>query len=379
MRIFYNMLDFDVVIVGGGVVGLACAEKLSGKSKVLLVERHESFGQEISSRNSEVIHAGIYYKPNSLKAKLCVAGKKMLYEWCSEKKVPYRRLGKYIVATNEAELPKLEQLYRSGIGNGVDDLQIVSQVELKHTEPNVYAVAAVWSPSTGIVNTHELMRSLETESIKQGCVVAYRHELEGISKIESGFALSIKSGDDNFEIVSRYLVNSAGLNSDTIAKLAGIDIDKAGYKLNYCKGHYFRLNPSKRGVVSHLIYPVPPTSDESVGIHATIDIAGGIKFGPDISYMTRRELDYSIPDQLSAQFIESVQKYLPDIRLEDISPDQSGIRPKLQTKGGEFRDFVIRNERDKGLDGLVNLIGIESPGLTSCLAIAEYVDRLLDN
>lgn len=380
VRIFCEylyMMDFDVVIVGGGVVGLACAEKLSGISKVLLIERNDKFGQEISSRNSEVIHAGIYYQPNSLKARLCVEGKKMLYQWCSAKNVPNKRLGKYIVATNEAELPKIGHLYRNASYNGVDDLEIVSNMELKQAEPNVEAISAIWSPSTGIVDTHELMRSFEAEAIFKGCTIAYKHEFIGMRKIENGYVVTINSGEDRFEITTRYLVNSAGLNSDKIAELAGIDIEKAGYKLNYCKGHYFRLNPAKNWIIKHLIYPVPPASGDGVGIHATIDIDGGIKFGPDIHYISKRELDYTVPEYLASKFLQSVRKYLPDIELDDLSPDQSGIRPKLQTEGGEFRDFIICNEHEKGLNGLINLIGIESPGLTSCMAIAEYVAGMI--
>ncbi|MBE2188783.1 MAG: NAD(P)/FAD-dependent oxidoreductase [Candidatus Kapabacteria bacterium] len=371
------MLDYDVIIIGAGVVGLACAARLSVRQSVLVLERHSSFGQETSSRNSEVIHAGIYYQPGSLKAKLCVAGKEMLYDWCQNHNVNFKRLGKFIVAHDENEIQKLEQLAQNAQKNGVDDLVMMNYEQFKELEPNVFAVAALWSPSTGIIDSHGLMKSLYNEALKNGCDFAFHHEVMQIKKTSEGYAVEAYCEGDSFEVSTKFVVNAAGLDADTIAVRAGIDIQKSDYSLHYCKGHYFRLNHSKSGLIKHLIYPVPPEKHEGVGIHATIDLDGAVKFGPDIHYLDERKCDYNVTDELVEKFYKSVARYLPSLQLSDLSPDQSGIRPKLQKSGGDFRDFVICDEKDKNLPGFINLIGIESPGLTACLAIGKYVEKLL--
>jgi len=371
-------MDYEVVIVGGGVVGLACATELSKTFRsVLLIERHESYGRETSSRNSEVIHAGMYYPSASLKAQLCVKGNKLLYEWCEKRNVPHRRIGKYIIAVSKDEVARLDGILLQGKANGVD-IDYADMSEFHRVEPHIKAVAALWSPNTGIIDSHSLMKSFVDYSSEAGCDFAWKHELVGIDISEGGYLLAVKdSTGELFRINCRFLINAGGLDSDTIAKMAGIDIIKANYQLNYSKGHYFRISPGKSHLAKHLIYPVPLRKLEGLGIHITIDLNGGLKLGPDNSQLEGRYLDYSVPPELHEKFYTAASAYIDGLAPEDIYPDQSGIRPKLQKPGDDFRDFVISEESGKGFPGFVNLIGIESPGLTCCLSIAEKVKELI--
>ncbi len=372
-------MDCQTVIIGAGAAGLSSAVKLAEKYKnIIVLERHSSFGKETSSRNSEVIHAGIYYRENSLKARLCTAGNKSLYEWCRKHYVPHRRIGKYIAAVNNSEIKELDNIYSKAVENGVDGIEHVPISYLRKEEPNVKAAAGLCSPSTGIIDSHNLMRSLETKAAAMGVSFAYNHCVTGVEKIPGGYNLKIKTNDgDNFHLETETVVNSAGLNADIIASLAGIDIKKAGYEVNFVKGHYFRLKPKLKGLVKHLIYPVPPNNMTFLGIHLTIELDGGMKLGPDIKWMENRIQDYHVPENLREKFFANADQYLKGLTIDDIYPDQAGIRPKLQTKGGEFRDFIINEESERGLPGFVNLIGIESPGLTCCLEIGNYVKNLL--
>lgn len=372
-------MDYEVIIIGGGVVGLAIAQKLSAVGKsVLLLERHGTLGSETSSRNSEVIHAGIYYKPNSLKAKMCVPGNIKLYEWCVNNKVPHRRIGKFIVAVNSEESAELDRIYETGMANGVPNLQRVPISRLHKEEPNVKAVQALWSPDTGIIDSHLLMKSLADSAVSYGCDIALKHELSAIEKISGGYMLSVSGPDEElFKVSTDIVINSAGLDCDTVAAMAGIDIEQAGYKLNYCRGHYFRIRSGKKQLASHLIYPVPKKSMPGLGIHVTVDMAGELKLGPDTVWLEKRAQDYSVPENLREKFYTAASSYLQGIELDDIYPDQSGIRPKLQMPGSEPQDFIIKEESDNGLPGMINLIGIESPGLTCCIEIAEYVSDII--
>lgn len=373
-------MDFDIVIIGAGVIGLACAAELSDKKKnVLVVERHNSFGKETSSRNSEVIHAGIYYPTDSLKAKLCVAGNKSLYQWCEKYNVPHRRIGKYIIAVNEEEAEELENIYLRAKNNGVERIRPASLNELLSEEPNVKAYSALFSPDSGILDSHSLMQSLEFKALENDCNFAWKHTVSGITKLNEGFELEIIAADgENIIITAKYIINAAGLDSDLIASIAGIDIDKHKYRLNYCRGHYFRIKSAKKSLVSHLIYPVPQKNVSGLGIHVTVELNGELKLGPDTHYLEKREQNYSVPEELQEKFYQAATSYLSGLDYNDIYPDQSGIRPKLQGKGEPFRDFVISEESEKGLPGLINLIGIESPGLTCCLEIAKMVSKLID-
>ncbi|MDQ1265917.1 MAG: hypothetical protein QG635_1069 [Bacteroidota bacterium] len=372
-------MDYDAVIIGGGVVGLACAARLSERNlRLLLLERHPSFGRETSSRNSEVIHAGIYYPKDSLKAKLCVPGNRSLYKWCEQKNIPHKRIGKYIVAVNHSEKEELENIFQRAKNNGVENIIHASLNRIKSDEPNVKAVAGLWSPDTGIVDSHSLMASFAENARLNGCDFAWKHKVSGINPIGNGYELDILDPENSpCKITTQYIINSAGLDSDLIAEMAGIDIDLAGYRIHFCRGHYFRIVPSKKGLVKHLIYPAPNKKLSYLGIHLTLELSGELKLGPDVEYLPERIQDYRVPENLREQFYIAVSTYLTGLDIDDIYPDQSGIRPKLQTEGGDFRDFIIKEESEKGLPCFINLIGIESPGLTSCLEIARIVNDYL--
>lgn len=372
-------MDYDFVIIGAGVIGLACAEKISKLGySCLVIERNPGFGWETSSRNSEVIHAGIYYPQNSLKAKFCVSGNRSIYEWCSKYNIPHRRIGKFIIAVDEYEESELDRIFENALGNGVVGIQKFPILEFQKSEPNVKAKSVLFSRDTGIIDSHKFMTSLEESAKGQGTDFAYKHSVVGIAKTNLGYDLDIiEPSGQNCRISANFIINSAGLDSDTIAELSGIDVEKAVYRLQYSRGHYFKLNSSLRDLVKHLIYPVPNKNLSGLGIHVTIDMAGDLKFGPDTEFLPERKQDYSVDDNLKYKFHEAVRRYLPSINIDDIHADQSGIRPKLKTEKNEFRDFIIREESDKGLPRFINLIGIESPGLTASLAIAEEVTSLI--
>jgi len=363
---------FNITIIGAGVVGLAMAAELSARfDRVLIVEKNTGFGQETSSRNSEVIHAGIYYPCGFLKAGFCVEGNRLLYEFCKKRNIPHKKLGKLIVATNSEECEALEGIKEHAEKNGVDDLMLLGRRQIQSLEPEISAKAALFSPSTGIIDTHNLMRSFFLQAQSNGAIVAFRSEVTAIHKDNGIYNVETNKGEYNFH--TRVLINSGGLHSDRIAGLAGIDIHKKDYRLKYCKGNYFSISPAPK--LNHLVYPVPPANTESLGIHATLDMGNRVRFGPDSQYVN--EIEYTIDENRREAFYDSVKKYLPDIRIDSLHPDMCGIRPKLQGPGEAYRDFIIQDEKDAGYPGLIDLIGIESPGLTSCPAIARYVSSLV--
>ena len=369
------MENIKITVVGAGVVGLACAAELSKVfTDIAVIEKNNSFGQEASSRNSEVIHAGIYYPQNSLKTKLCVEGKELLYAYCQKNHIGYKRLGKLIVAINPADIGPLEELCQNGLKNGVSDLKILSRKEIKKMEPRINALAAIYSPSTGILDSHSLMKSLETESKNRNAMFAYSSEVVGIEKQRSGFKVSTRDPNgDIFSFISQFLINAAGLNSDKIARLAGIQ--KEEYALKYCKGDYFKVSRDKAKNLSCLIYPIANKESAGLGTHTVLDLSGGLKLGPDAEYVDK--IDYVVDESKKESFYQQCRPVLPFIELEDLSADTSGIRAKLQGPGEGFRDFVVREETEHDLPGLINLIGIESPGLTSSLAIAREVKKMI--
>jgi L-2-hydroxyglutarate oxidase LhgO len=374
-------MQIDTTIIGAGVVGLAVAAKLSENRKPLFViERNAGFGQETSSRNSEVIHAGIYYPAGSLKARLCVRGREMLYRRLANTRIPHRRCGKLLVATSAAEAEQLEVIVQRAAANGVDDLERLSGEQARALEPQVNAVAALLSPSTGIIDSHRLMRHLLSQARRNGSEIVYQTRMERIvPRSGGGFDLVVRYPDGEEDtFFSRRVVNCAGLGADRLAASAGIDIDACGYRLHLWKGEYFSCQ-APDGFIQRLVYPVPLPNTVGLGIHATVDMAGRIKFGPNATYLPDGELDYQVDAGLRDHFYHAVVRYLPALKPDWLQPEMAGIRPKLQKPGDGVKDFIISEERDKGMPDLVNCIGIESPGLTSCLAIADHVADLLES
>jgi len=373
------MEKVDVTIIGAGVIGLAIASKLADTfDNVIVAEKENSFGQGISSRNSEVIHAGIHYPKGSLKAKMCVEGNKMLYEICQKNKIPFKKIGKLTVATDSQEVEQINILYKQGKENNVDGLEIIDAKEIKKLEPNIKGICALYSKETGIVDSHKLMDYLNKKAKEDGTSIVYKSQIKSIRKENNAYEIEIEDNQkDSFKFSSRIVINSAGLNSDLIAKLAGLDIKKLNYELKYCKGDYFRLSPAKSKLVNRLVYPVPKQSEGGLGIHLTPDISGQVKLGPSAEYLKENKENYDVDKNRQKEFYDSVRKFAPFIEMSDIYPDMSGIRPKLEGPHDGFRDFMIREEGDNGFPGFINLIGIESPGLTASLAIAKYVEGIL--
>lgn len=373
------MNDVDILIIGAGAVGLAIAKELSHThNQVAVVEKQKSFGQETSSRNSEVIHGGMYYPTGTLKARLCVEGRRLLYDTCRDHKIRFKKTGKLIVANDADEIQALEKLFLQGRDNGVENLRMVDGDELKAIEPHVHGLAALYSPETGIIDTHRLMEFYLEEAKDRGALVAFDSEVVAIDPSAEGYDVSVKNQKDVSTIKTACLINCAGLDSDTIAQMAGIDVDQSEYRLSYCKGQYFRVGGRSLGFLKGLVYPVPKPQSGGLGIHATPDLAGGVRLGPDDVYLKGREKDYSVDGSRKHDFYVSAKKFLPFLNEEELAPDTAGIRPKLQGPGDAFRDFIIQEESDKGLGGFINLIGIESPGLTASCAIGKYVRTLLD-
>lgn len=365
-------MDADVVVVGAGVLGLAVAAELArARRSVIVLERHEGPARETTSRNSEVIHAGIYYPSDSYKARFCVEGRELLYERCERQRIPHRRCGKWIIATRDEERSTLERFFHNGRENGAPGLRLLEAHEMGRI-PEVRGLAALESPATGIVDSHALCLSLQAEAERHGASIAFRNELLGFEA--ERFALRVRDPAGEVAVVrSAAVVNAAGLLGDQVAAWAGIDIDAHRYRLHWCKGDYFSVSPAAPLRLDTLIYPVPVQA--GLGIHTTFDLAGRLRLGPDTEYVDT--LDYRVDPAKAPTFAAAAQRYLPALEAEWLAPDYAGIRPKLATPGEGFRDFTVCEESEVGLPGFVNLIGIESPGLTAALAIARHVKELL--
>jgi L-2-hydroxyglutarate oxidase LhgO len=361
-------MDAEIAVVGAGVVGLACAARLAQAGHtVYLLERHGRIGQETSSRNSEVIHAGLYYPKGSLKALTCVEGRQRLLAWATARGVALRMVGKVVVATSQAQLPALEALLRKGLANDAGALRVLDAAEVHALEPRVRAVAGLWSPESGILDSHGFMESLRKEALDHGAVVAHNTELE---RVESGERLTLHTRDARGEhavLEVDWLVNSAGLRADHVAALTGVDVTARELRLYPCRGDYFALSPRLRGAVSHLVYPMPEAA--GLGIHLTMDLSGALRAGPDTTYVDAP--DYEVGAHKASAFAEAIRRYLPDVDDDDLSPAYAGVRPKLQGPGHAVRDFVC--EVYPEAPRVVQLVGIESPGLTAALALAERV------
>ncbi len=370
------MYKIDVAIIGGGVIGLAVASAVAGEKRdVFIFERHDSFGQETSSRNSEVIHSGIYYPKDSLKAKTCIDGNKLLYRICQANNIPHNKTGKLIVAENTSKIEALEALFKQGMTNGLADIKMLKKEEIKALEPNVEACQAIYLPMTGIIDSHALMKHFLMKAKSKGADILYKSEVKKVHPANSGYEVVITeaSGED-CTFTAKVVINCAGLDSDTVAKMVGIEDEE--YTLSYCKGDYFRIGAGKAKLVKKLVYPVCRQDDTSLGIHFTPDLAGEARLGPDAEYLRSREINYTVDPAKRDVFYDDVKGFLPFLGKEDLSADTSGVRPKLQAPGEGFKDFVIRHEEERGLTGFINLIGIESPGLTSAPAIANIVKEM---
>ncbi|MGC8645419.1 MAG: NAD(P)/FAD-dependent oxidoreductase [Thermoplasmata archaeon] len=353
-----------VTIIGAGIVGLAIGAALAEKyDGIYILEKNWKFGLEGSTHNSGVIHSGIHYPPGSLKARLCVRGNRMLYDICSKNGIKFRRTGKLTVSSWE-EREVLEKLRKQGEENGVVGMRILQSEEISRMEPMVRADVALFTPSSGIVDQDALLSYFYSRFIWNGGVLITESKVDRIERREGGYEISGLSRGGKFSFLARTVVNSAGLYADAVAMSAGIDIDAQGYRMEYWKGDYYRIDGAMP--ISTLIYPIP--ENEGLGIHLTPDPWGTFRLGPNSYHVN--DINFTVETSADV-FKKEAGKYIPSIRNYALSPDFSGIRPKLRGKG--FRDFVIKEESDIGFEGFINLLGIESPGLTAAPAIAEFV------
>jgi L-2-hydroxyglutarate oxidase LhgO len=365
--------DVDVVVIGAGVIGLACAQAVSARGRsVWVLEREERAGEGISSRNSGVIHAGFYYPPGSLKARLCLRGRDLLYSYCVARGIGHRRTGKWVVATHEAEVPALQDLLARGVRNGLAGLRLVSASEVLAQEPQLHAVAALDSPDSGIVDVPELVMALHGDIERSGAEnrVLCENQVVGVEPVDGLFRVGTSTGDS---LLAGSVINAAGLGAVALAQgIVGLAPEHVP-QLYYGAGHYYGL----RGRVpfSRLIYPLPLPG--GLGVHLGLDMAGRARFGPDLRY--RDSVDFSFDDSHRERFAAAIQRWWPALEPEALLPDFVGVRPKLVGPGQHNPDFVIQDASVHGLTGLINLFGIESPGLTASLAIGEEVaSRLFD-
>jgi L-2-hydroxyglutarate oxidase LhgO len=364
--------DIETIVVGAGAVGLAVARALAiAGHEVMVLEQHELIGSETSSRNSEVIHAGIYYPPGSLRARLCVRGKELLYAFCAANNVPHARCGKLLVATHESQLPKLAAIRETAARNGVADLEPIGGNAAGALEPEIACVAALVSPSTGIIDSHGFMLALEGHVEANGGSVVLRCPVERIERTPGGLFRLATGGDNPGAITCRNLVNSGGLHASKLARTLTYQDNYRPPETYYAKGQYYAL--SGRSPFKRHIYPMPDGA--WLGLHATVDIGGRCKFGPDIEWTPG--IDYSFQPEKLDKFLDFIRSYYPGLDATRLHPDYTGVRPKLYREGEPVPDFAIHGPAQHGLEGLVSLYGIESPGLTAALAIGEVVAGVL--
>jgi L-2-hydroxyglutarate oxidase LhgO len=361
----------DVVVIGAGLVGLACARALAlAGREVVILEAEDAIGTHTSSRNSEVIHAGIYYPQGSLKARACLAGRRRLYEYCAARGVPHRRCGKLIVATDKAQLDELEGIRRKAHANGVTDVVPVSLAEVRAMEPEIACVAALHSPSTGIVDSHALMLAYLGDAERAGAMLALQSPLDRAIVRADGIELRVAGAEP---ILAARVVNSAGLRAPSLArKIDGYRPQLAPPEL-YAKGNYYTL--ARRAPFSRLVYPVPEPG--GLGVHVTLDLGGRARFGPDVEWVER--IDYTVDPRRAEGFYAAIRRYWPRLPDGALEPGYAGIRPKIAGKGAPPPDFVVQGPREHGVAGLVHLYGIESPGLTASLALADHVAAILSD
>ena len=376
------MDSFDVCIAGAGVVGLGIAYQLSRSERyrsksIAILDSESDFGRVTSSRNSEVIHAGIYYPENSLKALLCVEGKALLYEFLEENALPYKKTGKLIVAQKGEEQGLLE-IKMNAERNQVTDLEWVDQKKLRSIEPNLSATAALHSPSTGIIDSHSYMKTLLWYAEDNGAYFAPHTQVDQVEKVGPNFLVTTKIRQklrkaETYKFLCNEFINSAGLKAQQLARQV-IGMDTSNVPALYpCKGDYFSYNG--KSPFKHLIYPVPEKNHTGLGIHSTLDMSGQTRFGPDTQYIDK--IDYEIDPGKVDAFALSIAKYFPEIEPAQLQPAYSGVRPKISGPGSIAADFSIQGPDKHGVEGLVQLFGMESPALTASLAIAKYVEAIL--
>jgi L-2-hydroxyglutarate oxidase LhgO len=354
----------DCVVIGAGVVGLAVAARLAlAGSDVVVLERHAEIGAETSSRNSEVIHAGIYYPTGSRKAMLCVRGKQLLYEYCAQRSIPHRRCGKIIVATDKSQIDVLRSYQQQALANGAGELTWLSGDEVRQMEPEVAALAGVFSPTTGIVDSHQFMLALNGDLQAHGGMISFLTCVDEISALSSGYRIRC----EDYELECSWLINSGGLEAPKLAA----QIVEGSPGAYYARGHYYAY--SGRQPFQRLVYPVAQAG--GLGVHVTVDLAGQVKFGPDVRWID--EIDYTFDESHREAFAEAIRAYFPGLDEQRLHPDYTGIRPKISGPGEVAADFRIDGPAQHGRPGLINLLGIESPGLTASLAIAEQVEQIL--
>ncbi|QOF81159.1 NAD(P)/FAD-dependent oxidoreductase [Variovorax sp. 38R] len=365
----------DCVVIGAGVVGLAIARSLAMAGReVVILEAEHAIGTHTSARNSEVIHAGISYAPGSLKGRLCVAGKAALYAYCAERGIGHQRIGKLIVAVQDSELPELDKYIALGAAHGVTDLRILSAAEARDLEPEVACVGALHSPSTGIVDSHALMLSYLGDAERAGASLALQSRVRAVKPTADGLVVEVDDAEAT-SVLCNTVVNAAGLGAQQVA--SRIDGMPAGLvpPLHYAIGHYFSL--ARKSPFRHLVYPTG--REGALRAHVTLDLGGQCKFGPDLSW--RDGVDYSFDASREAAFYQSVRRYYPALQDGELQPGYTGIRPRLAGPGSSMHntatDFVIQTSQEHGITGLVNLFGIESPGLTASLALGEHVAGLV--
>ncbi len=367
-----EILSTEILVVGAGVVGLAIAAELSVKNQVILVEQFPQFGRETSSRNSEVVHSGIYYPNDSLKTELCIEGRKLLYAYCDKNVVPYKKCGKYVVATSTEEENYLENLLSHSEMLGVP-VQRKTKTEIEKAEPKIQVASGLYFPESGILDSHVLMQKLENQILKNGATVAYRHRVKHI-QFQNEWETILDSSDGKIKIQSRKVINCAGLFA---AELSNQVLSTQKYEHRYCRGRYFSLAPKFQNAFQHLIYPVPPK--DGLGVHVTLDQMGYARLGPDVDWClnvpySKVESLYDCDwETLKEPFLASAKRYCPTLEPKDISPALIGIRPKLFIDGKASPDFLIENHK-----GFIHCLGIESPGLTASLAIAKQLEKLGD-
>ncbi len=376
-------ISFDIVIIGGGVIGVACAYSISKKYKnksILLIEQHERLGTETTARNSEVIHAGLYYKEGSLKEKFCLEGKPLLYDFCQSNEIAFQKCEKLVVAHDEVELEELQKMHQRAKDNFVPT-KIIDESRIKSLEPNINAKHALLSTSTGIIDSEEYTQRLALLSEQNGVLIFKQSKCLQWTKLTQGYELLISQpGSDKMKVHTDILINSAGLGAFDLSK--NIFGEEPPFLMSYVRGHYFHLSNKFKNITKKLIYPLPDTKGGGLGIHLTLDLEGMARLGPDTDWRQADRVDLNFYDEdiepLTQKFLKAVTRYLPNVNAANLTPGFVGVRPKLiGFDGKQLGDFYIAKETDRGHSGWINLLGIESPGLTSSLAIANHVTGLI--